>query len=98
MSQGYLKVALSMRMAHLRKPDGQNRGNPNSEKKTTAPPKALMPSSSMSWTMPTFPVGEDATTQERHLKQLHLEMKKVNPNKHITQELMLRTFSTRRQE
>ena len=57
-----------------------------------------MPSLSMSWTMPTLSVGEDATSQERHLKQLHLEMKQVNPNKHITQELMLRTFSTRRQE
>ena len=52
----------------------------------------------MSWTITTLPVGEDATSQERHLKQLRLEMKKVNPNKHITQELMLRMFSTRREE
>ena len=86
-----------MRMAYLRKPDDQKRGNPKKEKRNPAPPqKVIMPSASSD--VPILPVGEDDASQQRHLKLLQTEMKKVNPNKQITRELMKRTFPTRRKE
>ena len=45
-----------------------------------------------------LPTGEDDASQQRHLKLLQAEMKKVNPNKHIIRDLMARTFPTRWQE
>ena len=94
--QGYLIVALRMRMAYLRKPEDKKRGNPDKEKRTPAPPqKAVKPSTGV---VPMLPTGEDDASQQRHLKLLQAEMKKVNPNKHIIRDLMARTFPTRWQE
>ena len=78
-------------MAYLRKPDNQKRGNSKKEKRNPASPqKVIMPSASSD--VPILPVGEDDASQQRHLKLLQTEMKKVNPNKQITRELMNEHF------
>ena len=45
----------------------------------------------------TLPIGEDAAhaSQQRHLKVLQSELKKVNPNRQVVKELIKRTFPTR---
>ena len=83
-----------MRMAYLRKSDGMKRGNPDKENKATPlQVKAKMPASPVA---PVLPIGKDKASQDRHLKMLQGEMKKVNPNKKIVQELVKRTFASRR--
>ena len=53
---------------------------PRKKKRNPAPPqKVIMPSASSG--VPILPVGEDDASQQRHLKLLQTEMKKVNPNK-----------------
>ena len=85
-----------MRMAYLRKPDDQD-GQPQERKRNPAPPqKVIVPLASSD--VPILSVGEDDALQQRHLKLLQTEMKKVNLNKQITRELMKRKFPTRRKE
>lgn len=80
-----------MRMAYLRKPDGKKRGS--GSRKMPHVMTFTMPSTPGA---PALPTGEDEASQLRHLKMLKSEMKKVNPKKQITRELMKRTFPTRR--
>ena len=74
----------------------KKRGNPDKEEHTPAPPqKAVKPSTGV---VPMLPTGEDDASQQRHLKLLQAEMKKVNHNKRVIRDLMARTFPTRQQE
>ena len=83
-----------MRMSYLRRPEGKKRGNPCKEsKKTIQFAKSVMP---VIPDAPLLPTGEDEASQQRHLRMLKSEMKKVNPNKQIYRELMKKTFPTRR--
>lgn len=82
-----------MRMAYLRKPEGMKRGSSSKEAKKVQVVKPVMPSTP---DVPALPIGEDEASQQRHLRMLKNEMKKVNPNKGITRELMKKTFPTRR--
>ena len=43
-----------------------------------------------------LPTGEDTASQQRHLKVIQSELKKVSPNKQVVKELMKHTFPIRR--
>ena len=84
-----------MRMAYLRKPDGMKRGSSTKENRSPITRvKTVMPDTPPA--VCTLPIGEDAASQQRHLKVLQSELKKVNPNRQVVKELMKRTFPTRR--
>lgn len=80
-------------MSFLRKPVEWRRGSGSQKSPHVA--KVVMPTAP---TAPGLPIGEDEASQQRHLKMLSSEMKKVHPKKQITRELMKRTFSTRRKQ
>ena len=65
--QEYLVIGFKSRMAYLRKPKGQKRGNPG-----TCPPKQVTPKPKMPDLppIPFIPTGEDKASCDRHLKFL----------------------------
>lgn len=85
-----------MRMAYLRRPEGMKRGSGSSCKESRKKIQVAKPVMPATPDLPLLPTGEDEASQQRHLRLLKNEMKKVNPSKQIVRELMKKTFPTRR--